>query len=336
MTQEATMRAAIYERYGPPEVIRLGELPRPSPGPGELLVRVRATTVNRTDCGYLSGKPFPIRFFGGLRRPKVPVLGTEFAGEVAGLGEGVTGFSVGDRVCGYCERTFGAHGEYMTIAATRLVARIPEGRSFVEAAPSTEGSHYAILDLRAAGLRPGDDLLVYGASGAIGSAAVQLGKSMGLRVTAVCGTAHVDLVKGLGADRVIDFQTEDFTSDEQQYHMVFDAVGKSSFWKCRRLLRPKGVYTSTDLPRWGYLPGLFLFAFAGRLLLVLATRLGRRRRVLFIPPSGDTEGIALLKSLIESGEFRPVVDRTYPLEKIVDAYRYVETGQKVGNVVIEM
>ena len=334
MSTPPSMRAVVCTEYGPPEVLRLEEVPIPVPAADELLIRVGATTVNRTDCGYRGGKPFLIRFFGGLRRPKVAVLGTEFAGEVVAVGGDVGSFSPGDRVCGYCEGTFGAHAEYMTVRAGRpLVMPIRSAATFAEAAPTTEGSHYALSFLRRARVEAGQDVMVYGATGAIGSAAVQIAKSMGLNVTAVCGTAHVDLVKGLGADRVIDYQTEDFTKDTQKYDLVIDAVGKSSFWRCRRLLKPKGIYTASDRPLAGK-PFLFLPVFLGWILTAAVTGLLRGRRSLFVVPHQDPEGLKYLRGLIESGEFKPVIDRTYPLEQIAEAYRYVETGQKIGNVVI--
>lgn len=331
-----TMKAAVSRRYGPPERVQIEQVPIPSPKDGELLVRVRATTVNRTDCGYRGGKPFLIRFFSGVRKPRVQIWGTEFAGEVVGLGDGVSGFAVGDRVMGWCEGTFGAHAEYMTVRADRpLTMPIPEGRSFVEAAPSTEGSHYALNALRATGLETGDSILVYGATGAIGSAAVQLAKAKGITVTAVCGTANLDLVKTLGADRVIDYQTEDFTKDPDRYDLVFDAVGKSSFFKCRHLLKPKGVYIATDRPMMNK-PFMFVPVFAWWLLLSLITKVRRGRRQMFGGPRKDPEGMAWLREQILTGRFTPVIDRTYPLDQIVDAYRFVETAQKVGNVVIEV
>jgi len=334
MTTPPRMKAAVSRRYGPPKVVHTEEVDTPIPGDNELLVGIRATTVNRTDCGYRSGKPFMIRFFGGWRRPKTLVWGSEFAGVVAAVGPAVTRFRVGDRVCGYCEGTFGAHAEYMAIRETRLVVPIPEGRSFEQAAPSTEGSHYALSFFRKVGLGPGSDLLVYGATGAIGSAAVQIAKDLGARVTAVCGTKHLALVKGLGADRVVDYQTEDFTKDQQKYDLVLDAVGKSSFFRCRRLLKPKGVYSATDRP-WAYKHFLFIPVLIGWLAQVAITHLFRGRRVVFVVPHKDPEGIKYLKGLIESGKFKPVLDEhRYTLDQIVEAYRFVETGQKIGNVVI--
>jgi NADPH:quinone reductase-like Zn-dependent oxidoreductase len=317
------MKAAVRTTYGPPDVVRVTEIDPPEPARGEVRVRVRATTVNRTDRGYRAGKPFVIRFFSGLRRPKVQVLGTEFAGTIEAVGEGVTRFAPGDRVCGYNERTFGAHAQLMTIAEEGSVVAMPAGSSFEEVAPGFEGSHYALANLRAAGVGAGTDLLVYGATGAIGSAAVQLATCVGANVTAVCRGEHVALVESLGADRVIDYTADDFTAGGHTYDVVFDAVGKTSFKRCKRLVRPGGVFLATDLGPFPWNP-----------LLALTTRVGGSRRVLFPLPKDTQEVAGYLRDRIEAGELRPLIDRTYPLDDIVEAYRYVETGQKVGNVVI--
>jgi NADPH:quinone reductase-like Zn-dependent oxidoreductase len=328
------MKAAMCRRYGPPERVKIEQVEVPTPQDDQLLVRVRATTVNRTDCGYRSGNPFVIRFFSGIRRPKQPILGTEFAGDVVRMGKDVTGFQAGDRVLGWCEGTFGAHAEYMTVRADRpLTMPIPEGRSYAEAAPSTEGFLYALSAIHATGLKAGDSVLVYGATGAIGSASVQVAKAMGVKVTAVCGTANLDLVKSLGADRVIDYQTEDFTKDSERYDVVYDAVGKNSFLKCRHLLKPKGIYVATDRPLL-HKPFMFVPVFAWWLLLAGITKLLRGRRQIFGGPRSNPEGLKWLREQIASCAFKPVIDRTYTLDQIVEAYRFVETGQKVGNVVI--
>jgi NADPH:quinone reductase-like Zn-dependent oxidoreductase len=320
------MRAAVRDRYGPPEVVRVAEVERPAVKDHDVLVRVHATTVNRTDCGLRAAKPWIYRLFLGLRRPRRRILGTEFAGEVEAVGDGVTAFKVGDRVFGFSGTTFGAHAEYLTLPEDEsMLATIPEGLTFEEAAPGSEGSHYALSAIRAAKVRRGQDVLVYGATGAIGSAAVQLLKQLGATVTAVCATDQLDVVKRLGADQVIDYTAEDFTRDRHRYHVVIDAVGKSSFGRCRRLLKPRGVYLSSDLGPLSQNP-----------LLALVTPLGRGRRVRFPFPRSDTGVMAQLKELIESGAFRPVVDRRYPLDEIVEAYRYVETGRKLGNVVISV
>ena len=318
------MQAAVSTRYGPPDVVRIEEVAMPTVSDDEVLVKVHVATVNRTDCGFRSAKPFIVRFFSGLVRPKVTVLGTEFAGVVEAVGVRVTSFEVGDRVFGFNEGRWGAHAEYLTIRADGPIATMPAKVTFEQAAPSTEASHYALTSIRKTKIGSGQDVLVNGATGAIGSAAVQLLKTIGANVTAVCDTPNVELVKGLGADRVIDRSIEDFTKDRQTYDVVFDAVGKSSFGHCRRLLKPGGIYASTDLGPGAQNP----------LLSVVTPLFGGRKAVLPIPPKHDQESVKHLKSLIASGEFKPVIDRRYPLTQIVDAYRYVEAGQKVGNVLI--
>jgi NADPH:quinone reductase-like Zn-dependent oxidoreductase len=268
-----------------------------------------------------------LRFFTGLIRPRRSrrILGTEFAGEVEAAGGGVTSFEVGDRVFGYIEGPFGAHAEYLTTREDASVATMPANSTFEEAAASTEGSHYALANIRAAKIKSGQTVLVNGGTGAIGSAAVQLLKSLGAHVTVVCATEHVALVERLGADRVIDYRATDFTKDDQIYDVVFDAAGKSSFARCKRLLKPKGIYLSTELGPFPQNP-----------ILALVTPLFGDKRVLFPIPKHDQEMMKHIRGLLESGALKPVIDCGYPLDEIVDAYRYAETGQKVGNVVINV
>jgi NADPH:quinone reductase-like Zn-dependent oxidoreductase len=317
------MKASVHTRYGPPDVVRVAEIETPTPKDNEVLVKVHATTVNRTDCAYRSGKPFIMRIVGGLRRPRATVLGNEFAGSVEAVGGGVTSFVVGDRVFGYCEGTFGAHAEYMTIPEDGSLATMPSNLSYEEVAPGTEGSHYALSLIRAAKIRGGQDVLVNGATGGIGSAAVQLLKNLGAHVVAVCDTDNLELVKGLNADRVIDYTTGDFTQDAQTFDVVLDAVGKSSFGRCKRLLKPNGIYLSTELGPRSQNPAL-----------ALVTPLLGGKKVMFPIPKHDREMMRHFKELMESGQFKPVIDRQYPLDQIAEAYRYVETGRKIGNVVI--
>ena len=319
------MKAAVHTRYGPPEVVRITEVDRPTAKDNELLVKVHATTVNRTDCATRAAKPFFMRVVTGLVRPKATILGSEFAGEVEAVGGGVTSFEVGDRVFGYNQGPFGAHAEYMTIPEDGSIATMPADSTFEEAAPSTEGSHYALSMIRRAKIQSGQHVLVNGATGAIGSAAVQLVKSIGADVTAVCGTENVELVEGLGADKVIDYTAEDFTKEEQTYDVVLDTVGKSSFGRCKRLLKPGGMYFSSEL---GYL--------SQNPILALVTPLFRGKKVMIPIPQHNQEMVQYFKELIESREFKPVIDRQYQLDQIVEAYRYVETGQKIGNVVIRV
>lgn len=318
------MRAAVSTTYGPPDVVRVREVPAPEPGPGDVLVRVEVTTVNRTDCAYRAARPFFVRSFTGLRRPKRTVLGTEFAGEVVRTGDSVDRFTVGDHIFGYCEGRFGAHAQYLVVPQDGSVAVVPDGIEQTVAAAATEGSHYARSAIRRAGIRPGQHVLVNGATSGIGSAAVQLLVAIGATVTAVCAGEHAELVRGLGAGQVVDFRTEDFTRTGQRYDVVFDAVGKSTFGRCRRILTPDGVYVSSELgPGWQNLP----------LALVGAVRRGGRRVVFPYPEDGQSV-IQEIRDLLASGAFRPVIDRRYPLEDIVAAYRYVETGQKIGNVLV--
>ncbi|GAA2881261.1 NAD(P)-dependent alcohol dehydrogenase [Streptosporangium fragile] len=319
------MKAAVHSRYGPPDVVRIAEVDEPPVGNKDVLVRVHATTVNRTDCAYRAARPFFVRMATGLTRPRRKVLGTEFAGVVEAVGGGVTSFAVGERVFGYNEGAFGAHAEYLSVPEDGMIATMPAGTTFAEAAPGTEGSHYALSFIRTAGIRAGQDVLVHGATGAIGSAAVQLLKSLGVTVTAVCDTANLELVRSLGADRVVDYTAQDFTRDTQTYDAVFDAVGKSTFGRCKRLLKPGGAYLSSDVGPWWQ-----------NLVLPLVTPLLGGKKVKFPIPRNDREMVRHLQELIENGQFRPVIDRQYPLDQIVDAYRYVETGQKIGNVIIEV
>jgi len=319
------MRAAVHTRYGPPEVVQITDVDKPVAKANEILVRIRATTVNRTDCGLRAAKPFFIRVLTGLIRPKATILGNEFAGEVEAIGSDVTLFKIGDRVFGFNGDQFGAHAEYMTIAQDGTVATMAANSTFEQAAAGTEGSHYALMHIDKAKIHDGQDVLVNGATGAIGSAAVQLAKIRGAKVTAVCAREHMTLVEGLGADRVIDYTAEDFTNDEQRYDVVLDAVGKSSFGRCRRLLKPDGIYLSSELG-----------PLAQNQVLALVSPLFRGKRAMFPLPHDDKEMVEYFKELLESGQFKPVIDRTYRLDQIVEAYKYVETGQKIGNVIITL
>jgi NADPH:quinone reductase-like Zn-dependent oxidoreductase len=317
------MKAVVYTQYGPPEVAKLIEVPKPAPKENEVLIKVYASTVNRTDCGFRSAEYFIVRFFAGLFRPKQQILGCEFAGQIESVGSKVTEYKAGDRVFGYNDQTFGGHAEYLIQPENSAMAIIPEGISFVEASPITEGAHYALCNIRAAKIGKGTKVLINGATGAIGSAAVQLARHFGAEVTAVCHTQHLNLVKSLGADEVIDYTRQDFTKLNTKFGVIFDAVGKSSFGKCKPLLTEKGIYMSTEL---GYM--------SQNPFLALITPILGGKKLLFPIPTTSKNDILFLKELVEKGEFKPVVDRQYPLEQIVEAYRYVETGMKTGNVVI--
>lgn len=318
------MKAIVYTEYGPPEVLQLKEVERPAPRDNEILIRIRATTVNRTDCGFR--KPeygFIIRPTHGLLRPRKQILGSELAGEVEAVGKDVTTFVKGDQVFGLSTSKFGAHAQYICLPEDGSVAQKPVNMSYEEAAAVCDGLMLGLNYVRCIDFGEPKTILINGASGSIGTACLQLCKHYGATVTAVCNTRNIELMKGLGADRVIDYTKDDFTRDDQQYDVVIDAVGKSSFFRCKRLLRRGGTYFSTDL---GFL--------AQNVFLPLLTRLFGTRRVKFPIPKNSKEDILFFKELIESGRYKSVIDRRYTLEQIVEATRYVETGEKAGNIVL--
>jgi NADPH:quinone reductase-like Zn-dependent oxidoreductase len=314
------MRAVVCDRYGPPEVLRLEEVERPVPKDDEVLVKVHATSVTRTDCGVRGAEPFFTRIYTGLRRPKRRIPGMELAGVVEAVGPAVTEFEVGDEVFGVRS---GAHAEYVCVREQGALAHKPAGMSFQEAAAVSDGVIIALACLRKADPLKRRSIVVYGASGSIGTAAVQLAKHFGAHVTAVCNTKNVELVRSLGADEVVDYLQEDFTKNGKTYDVVFDAVGKHSFRRSRRSLKPGGIFIETDLGLMWHVPPL-----------ALLTRLIGSKRVTLPLPKYTKENVVFLKELLEAGAYRPVIDRTYPLEDVVEATKYVETGQKTGNVVL--
>ena len=315
------MRAVVYDRYGAPDVLRLDEVERPVPMEDQVLVKIHATTVNRTDCGLRSAKPFITRFFTGLLRPKRKILGMELAGEVEAVGGAVTEFQVGDHVFGV--KGSGAHAEFVSMRENGPLAHKPAGMSFDEAAAVCDGACIALSCLRKADLRKGRSILIYGASGSVGTAGVQLAKYFGADVTAVCNTKNLELAASLGADRVIDYTQEDFTKNGETYDVIFDAVGKHSFRRCRRSLKPGGIFIETD--------GGFLWHVP---VLALLTRWVGDKKVKLGIARYTKKDVLFLKELIEAGNYRAVIDRRYSLEDVVDATRYVETEQKTGNVVL--
>jgi NADPH:quinone reductase-like Zn-dependent oxidoreductase len=317
------MKAIVHTRYGPPEVLQLKEVEKPAPKDNEVLVKIYATTVNRTDCGFR--KPeygFIIRLINGIFRPRRKILGSEFSGEIEAVGKDVKTFQPGDQVFGL-SGNFGAHAEYICLPEKGSIAIKPANMSYEEAAAVCDGLMLAMTYIRKINFQKAKRILINGASGSIGSACVQLAKYYGAKITAVCNTKNIELVKALGAERVIDYTTDDFTIDDQLYDVVIDAVGKSSFFRCKRLLKPGGVYFSTDL---GFL--------AQNIFLALWTPIFCRKRVKFPLPKASQKDIVFFKELIEAGKYKAVIDRCYPLEQIVEATEYVETGQKTGNVVI--
>jgi NADPH:quinone reductase-like Zn-dependent oxidoreductase len=320
------MQAVVHDTYGPPEVLRLESVERPVPKDDEVLIKIHATTVNRTDCHIRAANPFLWRLFGaGLRRPKQRMSGSELAGEVVAVGAAVTEFAVGDQVFGTSGYRFGAHAEFICVRESARIAHKPSNMSFEEAAAVSDGALAALTSLRSVAPHEGQRIVVYGASGAMGTAAVQLAKHFGAEVTAVCNTKNVELVRSLGADVVVDYLQEDFTKNGETYDVIMDAVGKHSFRRCRRSLKPGGAFLATDLGFMWHVPALALWS-----------RWFGDRKLLF-PLSGSTnDDLRLLKKLIEAGEYRAVIDRRYPLEQVIEAAKYVETGQKTGNVVLTL
>ena len=316
------MRAVVHDRYGPAEVLRLEEVERPVPKDDEVLIKVHAAAVNRTDTGLRSAEYFISRFFTGLLRPKHTIPGTELAGEVTAVGPAVTEFQVGDHVFGVSEKTAGAHAEFICMPESAPLAHKPKGMTFEDAAAVCDGVILALSYLRRMDLakRP---ILVYGAAGSIGTAAVQLARYFEADVTAACDTRNLELVRSLGADRVIDRTVEDFTKNGETYDVVLDAVGKLSFKGCKGSLNPRGIYASTDLgPHW-----------QNPFLALWTKRIGDKK-VMFPIPKYTKKDVLFVKELVEAGKYRAVIDRRYPLEDVIEANRYVETGQKTGNVVL--
>lgn len=323
------MKASIYEKYGSPDVLELREVDKPVPKDNEVLIRVRAATVNRTDCANLTAKPDIMRITMGLFKPRNQILGTEFAGDIEAVGNAVTSFKVGEKVFGFDDMGLSSHAEYMVISKDKAFSIIPEGLTYEQAAACIEGAHYAYNIINKVDVRRDNKVLVNGASGGIGTATVQLLKYIGAEITAVCNTKNIDLVKSLGAGKVIDYSVDDFTKGNDTYDFVFDAVGKSSFGKCKAVLEPGGAYISSEL---GSNSENLYFSLITAALGSIPGSNGKK--VKFPYPPNKMRTILLLKKLIEEGNFTSVIDRSYPLEEVADAFRYVAKGQKTGNVVI--
>lgn len=321
------MRTAFRTAYGPPETLSIRDVPIPEPRRGEILLRVHATTVNRTDCGALWGKPYVFRFFVGWPRPRAVATGTDFAGEVVAIGPDARRFAVGDRVMGFNDNSLGSHAEYLRVSERQPMVAIPEGVSFEHAAASMEGAHYARNFLDRVQLKPGDAVLVNGATGAIGSVAIVLLKRLGANVTAVCAGPYRDAVSALGADRVLDYTRAPFPEQlrGETFAFVFDAVGKSRFVTCRPLLRDTGAYVSSELGPHGE-----------NIFLALAAPFMRGPKVRFPIPTDIPRTLALIAPQLALGVYTPLIDRRYRLEDIRQAFDYVASGQKIGNVLLTL
>lgn len=321
------MKAVICTKYGSPDVLELVEVPKPALEPGKLLVRVHVSAVTTADTMMRSGTPAFARLFLGLKRPKNPLMGTGFAGVVEAVGPDVTGFRAGDRVFGETGMSFGANADYVSVSGSGVVAPVPDALSFEQAAPLTDGALTSLNFLRdGAGLKPGQRVLINGASGGLGTAAVQIAKAIGADVTGVCSGRNADLVLSLGADRVIDYSQEDFTRLEDRYDVIYDTIGKSSFSRSRGVLTEGGIYLSPVLR----------FRLLFQMLLTVRSK-GRKARFSATGLRPEPELRALLRdlvALIDQGKLVTLIDRTYPLHEAREAHRYVETGRKRGNVLV--
>lgn len=315
------MKAIVYTQYGLPEVLQLKETAKPTPKDNEILVRIKATAVNSGDLRLRKADPFAVRFFFGLRKPKINILGSVFSGEVEVVGKEVKRFKVGDQVFGHTDMRFGAYAEYKSLPESGTIALKPERLNHAEAAVIPFGGATALHFIKKVTIKPGQKVLVNGASGAVGSAAVQLAKHFGAQVTGVCSTANLDLVKSLGADQVIDYTNVDFTKNSEMYDVIFDTVNKVSFSGSIKCLNENGIL-------------ILSAAGMSEMLIGIWTSMTSSKKVITGVVSHSAADIAFLKELIETNELKPVIDRTYPLERMGEAHAYVDKGHKKGNVAV--
>ncbi len=319
------MKAAIRRKYGSPDRIKIENIQKPIPKDNEILIRVFATTVNRTDCANLTAKPFIMRFVIGFFSPRKIILGTDFAGEVVAVGKNVKSFHLKDRVFGFNDLGADSQAEYKTISEEGNLLTMPQNIDFKQAAASLEGAHYAYTFIHKVNIIAGQRILIIGATGAIGSALLQFVKRYNVQVTATCNTKNIELIRSLGADKIYDYTKEDFTKDNEKYDFVFDAVGKSTFGKCKPLMKEKGVYISSELG-----------PYSQNIFFAISTSLMGSKKVIFPIPYSVKETSPYIKSLLENKKFIPVIDREYPIADISKAYRYVNSGKKTGNVIINI
>lgn len=331
------MKAIVYTEYGCPDVLHLAEVPKPAPRDNEVLIRNHAATVNFGDLMARNFRAISPRQFNmfflfwlmgkisfGLNRPTTNILGSEFAGDVEAVGRTVTRFKPGDAVFGYLGMRMGAYAEYLCVPEDGVIAIKPAGKTYEEAAAVPYGATMALHLLRKANLQPGQKVLIHGASGAIGSAAVQIARHYGAQVTGVCGTPRLEFVKSLGADRVIDYTREDFTQSGETYDLIFDILGKIPFARCKASLKPDGILLYAS------------FKMKQLVQMLWTSRPGSGKRVVCAIAPGSLEDLNTIKALMEAGKIKAIIDRCYPMEQAAEAHRYVEEGRKKGNVVITM
>ncbi len=323
------MRAAVYNKYGSPEVLELREIEKPIPKDNEVLIKIYAATVTAVDSIFRRGDQFFARMATGVTKPKVPILGSDLAGEIEAVGKDVKLFKTGEQVFGDSGAATGTHAEYICLPEMGPLALKPAGMTFEEAAAIPYGGLTALPFLRdKAKIQEGQRVLVNGASGAVGSMAVQLSRNYGADVTAVCSSANAELVKSLGADKVIDYKLEDFTKNTAAYDIIFDTIGKSTFSRCKRSLRPGGIYLTTVL------------TMKILLQMLRTSKMGSKKAVIAFtglrPAAEKAKDLAFLREFIETGKLRPVIDRSFFLDQIAEAHRYVDQGHKKGNVIISV
>ena len=319
------MITASRENYCLPKNIKVKQIDKPSPNEDEVLIRVHATTVNRTDCANLTAKPFLMRFVIGFLKPKKTILGTDFAGQIVAVGKDISSLKLKDRVFGFTDLGLETQAEYIALKPKNNVLIIPENVDYKNAAASLEGAHYAYSFIHKVNLRPGQKILINGATGGIGSALIQFAKQHKVFIAATCNTQNIELIKSLGADKVYDYLTEDFTKDNQQYDYVFDAVGKSTFNKCKPILKKNGIYISSELG-----------PYAQNLFYSIFTPILGKRKVIFPVPYSIKQTLPFIKQELENGHFNPVIDKEYSLSNISEAYSYVMKGEKIGNVIVQI
>lgn len=317
------MRAAVYTQYGLPEVLQVKQVEKPIHKKNEVLIKIKATAVNSGDCRLRKADPFAVRFFFGLLRPKINILGGVFSGEVESVGEDVSHFKVGDSVFGHTNMSFGSYAEYICMPDSGSITLKPDKISHKEAAVIPFGGVTALHFIKKAMIKPGQKVLIVGASGAVGSAAVQLAKSFGADVTGVCSTSNIALVKSIGADKVIDYTKENFNQNAETYDVIFDTVKAISVSRSLKTLNKNGIMILSAAGISEMLQSLWIY-------------LTSKKKVLTGVISHNAEDIIFLKELVEKEKYKPVIDRTYNLEQIVDAHKYVEKGHKKGNVAIEV
>jgi NADPH:quinone reductase-like Zn-dependent oxidoreductase len=317
------MKGIIWSKYGFPEHLKLAKIETLSPEGNEVLVKVKGSSVNRTDCAMFYAKPFFMRIMTGLMKPNRVSLGTEFSRIVEEIGTDVSGFKVGDEVFGLNPNGLRSHAEFLLIKEDWGITLKPANLSFIEAGSCTEGADYALNMLNKVDLKPGEKVLINGATGGIGSTALQLSKYYGAEVTAVGNTKNLGLLKTLGADEIINYEKKDFTKKAAQYDYIFDAVGKSTFGKCKPLLKPNGVYISSELGPWFQ-----------NIYFALMSKIRKGKKVVFPVPYDAKTSVFLVKQLMEENKLKPLIDKTYALEEVGDAFKYVSAGQKTGNVAI--